>query len=172
MANALWGTERIRGELLKRDIRVATSTIQRSLREARQPTDAWVAQHLREATPFGQHPRYLIRDNDSKFGPAFARVAAATGITELRTAYRAPRQNATCGRFLGSVRRECLDHLLVLGETQLRRVLREYVRYFNHDRPHQGLAQRVPVVPEAGPARAVTGGSVRAIPILGGLHHV
>src|SRR5829696_3526075 len=83
--------------------------------------------------PFGQRPRYLIRDNDSKYGPAFARVAAVTGIEELRTAYRAPRQNAACERFLGSVRRECLDHLLILGETHLRRVLREYVRYFNRD---------------------------------------
>jgi len=80
----------------------------------RRPTDAWVAQQLREATPFGEHPRYLIRDNDSKYGPVFARVAAATGIVERRTAYRAPRQNATCERFLGSVRRECLDHVLVL----------------------------------------------------------
>ncbi len=227
MANALCGTERIRGELLKRDIRVAKSTIQRYLREARpprragqpwaaflrnhagaiwacdflpvtdllfrpvyaffvialgtrrvihvgvtrQPTDAWVAQQLREATPFGQHPRYLIRDNDSKFGPAFARVAAATGITERRTAYRAPRQNATCERFLGSVRRECLDHVLVLGEAHLRRVLREYAHYFNRDRPHQGLTQQVPEAPQAGTSPIRPHGGVRAIPILGGLHH-
>jgi putative transposase len=98
----------------------------------RHPSDAWVAQQLREATPFGQHPRYLIRDHDRKFGPAFARLTAATGIEERRTAYRAPRQNATCERFLGSVRRECLDHVLVLSEAHLRRVLREYVAYFKH----------------------------------------
>ncbi len=85
----------------------------------RHPTDAWVARQLREATPFGQRPEYLLRDNDSKYGPDFSRVAAATGITELRTAYRAPRQNAACERFLGSVRRECLDHVLVLGEGHL-----------------------------------------------------
>jgi len=66
----------------------------------RHPTDAWVAQQLREATPFGERPRYLARDRDSKYGPAFARVAAATGSTELRTAYRAPRQNACAGRLL------------------------------------------------------------------------
>jgi putative transposase len=226
-ANHLWGAERIRGELLKLDIRVAKSTIQRYLREARpprrggqrwatflrnhapdiwacdflpvtdllfrplyaffvialetrrvvhvgvtrHPTDAWVAQQLREATPYGEQPRFLVRDNDSKFGPAFARTVAATGITELRTAYRPPRQNATCERFLGSVRRECLDHILVLGEAQLRRILREYVRYFNHNRPHQGLAQRIPVVSGGGQVHAVTGGHVRAIPVLGGLHH-
>src|SRR5205085_3494836 len=144
---------------LKLDIRVARSTIQRYLREARppgrggqswatflrnhagdtwacdflpvtdllfrplhaffmtrrvvhvgvtrHPTDAWIAQQLREATPFGDRPRYLVRDRDSKYGPAFARVAAASGSTELRPAYRAPRQNAACERFLGSVRREC-----------------------------------------------------------------
>ncbi len=90
----------------------------------RHPTDAWVAQQLREATPFGTAPRFLIRDNDRKYGSAFARVAAGSGITVLRTPIRAPRANAACERFLGSVRRECLDHVLVLGEGQLRRVLR------------------------------------------------
>ncbi len=135
------------------------------------PTDAWVAQQLREATAFGQRPRYLLRDNDSKYGAAFSRVAAATGVTELKTAYRAPRQNATCERFLGSVRRECLDHILILGEAHLRRVLREYARYFNQDRPHQGLAQRIPAPPEAGARCPVTTGRVRVAPILGGLHH-
>jgi len=137
----------------------------------RHPTDAWVAQQLREATPFGERPRFLIRDNDSKYGPAFARVAATTGITELRTAYRAPRQNATCERFLGSARRECLDHLLVLGEAHLRRALREYVAYYNRDRPHQGLHQHVPDAPTGAPAKAGQGGCVRAVPILGGLHY-
>jgi transposase InsO family protein len=137
----------------------------------RHPTDAWVAQQLREATPYEQHPRFLIRDNDGKYGPAFSRVASATGIDELRTAYRAPLENATCERFLGSVRRECLDHLLILGEAHLRRILREYVTYFNHDRPHQGLEQRVPDETVACLARAELESSVRAVPILGGLHH-
>ena len=226
-ANRLWGVERIRGELLKLDIRVARSTIQRYLREARpprragqpwatflrnhagdiwacdflpvtdllfrpvyaffvvalgtrrvvhvgvtrHPTDAWVAQQLREATPFDQRPRYLIRDNDGKYGGAFTRVAEASGITMLRTAYRAPRQNATCERFLGSVRRECLDHVIVLGERQLRRVLRDYVAYFNQHRPHQGLAQGVPegLVPVT--PHVKLRGPIRATPILGGLHH-
>ena len=86
----------------------------------------------------------------------------------MRTAYRAPRQNATCERFLGSVRRDCLDHVLILGERHLRRVLREYVHYFNQLRPHQGLGQQVP-----SPARPVvaTRGTVQAAPVLGGLHH-
>src|SRR5258708_32176403 len=75
----------------------------------RAPTDPWVAQQLREATPYGQTPTYLIRDNDRKFGPNFARVATTSGIKVLRTPYRTPRANAICERFLGSVRRECLD---------------------------------------------------------------
>jgi len=137
----------------------------------RHPSDAWVAQQLREATPCEQRPRYLIRDNDSKYGPAFARVAAATGITEVRTGYRAPRQNATCERFLGSVRRECLDQVLVLGERHVRRVLREYADYFNRARPHQALHQRAPDAPAGGLPQRERSGPVHAIPILGGLHH-
>ncbi len=226
-ANRLWGAERIRGELLKLDIRVAKWTVQKYMRGARpprragqtwatflrnhagdiwacdflpvtdflfrpvyaffviahgsrrvmhvgvtrHPTDAWVAQQLREATPFDQRPRCLIRDNDSKYGPAFAQVAEATGIEELRTAYHAPKQNAMCERFLGSVRRECLDHVLVLGEAHLRRVLQEYVAYFNSARAHQGLRQGIPDG-AGGPAlRPALGGKVHAVPVLGGLHH-
>jgi transposase InsO family protein len=134
----------------------------------RHPTDVWVAQQLREATPFGEHPKHLIRDNDSKYGPAFAHLADVTGIDEVCTAYRAPKENAICERFLGSVRRECLDHLLILGEAQLRRVLRDYVAYFNTARPHQGLQQHIPDPP----AEAVLQtGPVQATPVLGGLHH-
>ncbi len=135
----------------------------------RHPTDAWVAQQLREATPFDQRPRYLIRDNDRKFGPTFTRVAEASGITILRTPYRAPRANAVCERFLGSVRRECLDHLLILGERHLRRVLREYAAYFNRARPHQGLGQALPEPPQG--ERPNPPGPIRAAPVLGGLHH-
>jgi len=103
------------------------------------------------------------------------------GITELRTAYRAPRQNAACKRFLGSVRRECLDHVLALGEDHPRRVLREYVAYFNQDyfnqdyfnqdRPHQGIRQRIPGGAAAGPMHAGGVGNMRASPVLGDLHH-
>ena len=134
------------------------------------PTDAWVAQQLREATPSGTAPRYLIRDNDSKFAAQFAQVAAGSRITVLRTPVRAPRANAACERFLGSVRRECLDHLLILNEGQLRRAFREYCAYFNAARPHQGLGQAIPGAP--GPAlRSRSAAPIVAIPILGGLHH-
>jgi len=226
-ANRLWGAERIRGELLKLDLRVAKTTVQRSMRQARpphasgqtwatflrthaqdiwacdflpvtdilfrqlyaffiveltsrrvvhvgvtrHPTDAWVAQQLREATPFGQHPTSLIRDNDSTFGPAFARVAEDSGIEILRTAYRAPKMNALCERFLGSVRRECLDHLLILGEAHLRRALRAYVTYFNEQRPHQGIAQQIPAPGQTTRSKPGRTERVEALPILGGLHH-
>ncbi len=136
----------------------------------RHPTDAWVAQQLREATPFDQRPRYLIRDNDGKYGLAFARVAAGSRIAVLCTPIRAPRANATCERFLGSVRRECLDHVLVLGQGHLRRVLREYVAYFNSARPHQGIGQAAPSAPKpASPSYPAA--PIVAIPVLGGLHH-
>lgn len=135
----------------------------------RHPTDAWVAQQLREATPFGERPRFLIRDNDAKYGAQFDHVAATSGIRTLRTPVRAPRANATCERFLGSARRDCLDHVLVLGDRHLGRVLREDVAYFNRERPHQGID---PVTPEQSPgARRNFATSVRAVPVLGGLHH-
>ncbi len=84
----------------------------------RSPTDAWMAQQLRETTAFGIGPKYLIRDNDSKFGVGFAQVAKTSDIEILTTPYHAPRANAIWERFLGSVRRECLDHLLILHEKQ------------------------------------------------------
>ena len=137
----------------------------------RSPADLWVAQQLREATPYGQAPKYLIRDNDSKFGPSFARVARTSGIKLLKTPYHAPRANAICERFLRSVRQECLDHLLIFGEKQLQRVLNAYVAYFNQARPHQGIGQQIPV--EWGVSRATQheADKVIAVPILGGLHH-
>ena len=103
----------------------------------RSPTDAWTAQQLREATPYGQSPQYLIRDRDGKFGCCFARVAATSGIEILKTPYYAPRANAICERFLGSVRRECLDHLFLFQEKQQYRVLQAYVQYFNRVRPQE-----------------------------------
>jgi len=134
------------------------------------PTDAWVAQQLREATPYGLTPRFLIRDRDSKYGDDFARVAKASSIEVLKTPYRAPKTNAVCERFLGSLRRECLDHLLVVGDRHLHRVIKEYVEYFNRARPHQGIGQRIPggTVPlPAWPKR----GRLITVPVLNGLHH-
>ena len=139
----------------------------------RHPTDDGVTQQLREATPYGEQPRFLLRDNDGKYGARFAQLAEASGITVVRTPVGAPRANAIIERFHRSVRQECLDHLLLLSEAHLHRALDEYVAYFNQARPHQGRGQRVPV-PSALATPALTGstgGDVIASPVLGGLHH-
>jgi putative transposase len=234
--NRLWGAERIRGELLKLDIRVCKRTIQKYMRKARRPspsernsnpnwrtflhnhapqvwacdflpvydlffrplfiffimelgsrrvvhfgvtrspTDEWTAQQLREATPFGQAPRFLIRDNDSKYAEKFARVAEASSIELLRTPYKAPRANAFCERLLGSVRRECLDHVLVLSERHLHSVVKEFVEYYNSARPHQGIGHAIPKqagssVQGGSPGAGGAGGKIISLPVLGGLHH-
>ena len=137
----------------------------------RSPSDAWVAQQLREATPYGQAPKYLIRDNDSKFGPSFARVARTSSIEILKTPYHAPRANAICERFLRSIRQECLDHLLILHEKQLQRMLNGYVAYFNQARPHQGIGQEIPEPSRSAMSSHHTGDKVIARPVMSGLHH-
>jgi putative transposase len=137
----------------------------------RYPTDAWTAQQLREATAFGVRPKYLIRDNDGKFGVGFARVAQTSHIEILKTPYYAPRANAICERFLGSVRRECLDHLLILHEKQLHRMLNAYMHYFNRARPHQGIKQQVPEQKAGSMPPYHESGKVISFPVLGGLHY-
>jgi putative transposase len=137
----------------------------------RSPTDAWVAQQLREATPYGQAPKYLIQDNDCKFGSCFARVATTSGIKLLKTPYHAPRANAICERFMRSVRQECLEHLLILQEKQLERMLKSYVAYFNQARPHQGIAQQIPEPSQSALSSHHAGEKVIAVPVMGGLHH-
>lgn len=136
----------------------------------RHPTDTWVAQQLREATPYDQAPRFLIRDNDRKFGSEFTSLAKASGMEVLRTPYRGPRANAICERFLGSVRQECLDHMLIVSDRQLYRVIREYASFFNAARPHQGIEQRIPG--QLGSSREKKReGKIIAFPVLNGLHH-
>ena len=137
----------------------------------RSPTDAWVAQQLREATPDGQAPKYLICDHDSKYGSCFRRVARTSGIKLLKTPVHAPRANAVCERFLRSVRQECLDHLLILQEKQLHRVLKAYVTYFNQARPHQGIGQQIPEPSRSTHSSHHAGERVIALPVVGGLHH-
>jgi len=134
----------------------------------RHPTDAWVAQQLREATPFGRHPKHVIRDNDTKYGPAFAALAAATGIEEVRTAYRAPKENAFCERLLGSVRRECLDRMIVLNEGCLYRHIQNFIAYYHRSRTHLALDKDSP---EPRPIQPPAAGRINPIPVVGGLHH-
>jgi len=129
---------------------------------------------LREATPFSEKPRFLIRDNDSKYAAKFASVAVSSGIEVLRTPCKAARANAFCERFVGSVRRECTDHILILGEKHLYRVIEEYVAYYNRSRPHQGIGQAMPDI-QADPAAQIPpssgGGEIISLPVLGGLYH-
>jgi len=136
----------------------------------RSPTAEWTAQQLRNITPFGEGPQFIIRDNDSKFGAEFDRVAKGAGIKVLRTAIRAPLQNSICERFIGSTRRECLDHVIVLGQRHMKHVLEQYgLHYFSTSRPHQGIGQRIPV---PNPREIYRRGTkITSVPVLGGLHH-
>ncbi len=125
---------------------------------------------MREATAFGEVPRFLIRDRDCNYGEGFTRVAKGSRIEILKTPYRAPKANAICERFIGSVRRECLDHLLIRGERQRYEVIKEYVRFFNEARPHQGIEQQIPGETESEGKRKAQG-KIVCFPVLGGLHH-
>jgi transposase InsO family protein len=130
------------------------------------PTADWIARQINEAFPWDQAPRYLIRDRDASYGYVVTRRLAAMGIRDRPTAPRSPWQNGHIERLIGSIRRECLDHVVVLGEAHLRRVLRAYADYYNLARTHLALAKDSPL------GRPVqTTGSVMAIPFLGGLHH-
>jgi transposase InsO family protein len=144
----------------------------------RNPTDAWTAQQLTSqrswpATPWGSGPRYLIRDRDKKYGGLFSAVAGSTAIKELKTPIQAPRANGVCERSIGSLKRECLDHVLVLNRQQLYRMVKEYIDFYNHLRPHQGLGQRIPDQVDFGPQPIPDGDitKITSTPILGGLHH-
>ena len=136
----------------------------------RAPTGQWTAQQLRNITPFGQGPKFIIRDNDSKFGAEFDRVAKGAGANVLRTAIQAPLMNSICERFVGSARRECLDHVIILGRRHMQHVLEQYgLHYFNTCRPHQGIVQQIPVPSPREIYRKGT--KVISVPVLGGLHH-
>ncbi len=135
------------------------------------PTAAWVWHQLIAATPWGRTPRYLVLARDAVYGRDFVERARRLGIETLLTPIRAPRANAICERLLGSVRRECLDHILIVSEAHLRRVLNEYVLYFNRSRPHQGISQKIPVPQESAASTSGERATVIAFPVLGGLHH-
>jgi transposase InsO family protein len=131
------------------------------------PTAAWTAQQLREAFPWNDVPRYLVRDRDSVFH-AWATTATGMDIREVITAPRSPWQNAYAERLIGSIRRECLDHVIVWNKRGLRRVLQAYVAYYQRSRTHLSLDKDSPVPRAVAPPSA---GCVVAIPQVGGLHH-
>jgi len=131
------------------------------------PTAAWIAQQLRNAFPEDQVPRYLLHDRDGAF-TAVATTAAGMGIQTVRTAPRSPWQNAYVERVIGSIRRECLDHVIILNDAGLRRVLTDYVAYYMRSRTHLALARDCPI---ARRNQSPCAGRIVATPEVGGLHH-
>jgi putative transposase len=189
--NPLCGHRRIHGELTKLGVTVAPSTVWEILRAAgidpapRRSGTTWrqflhaqaagiVAVdflHVDTVLLF-EDIKFLIRDRGSNFTRSFDAVFQATGARILRTAVHAPRMNATCERLVGTLRRELLDHVLILGDGHLRAVLTEYQAHYNTARPHQGIAQRVPDGGRVAPCATVTDIATQQIqrkPVLGGL---
>ena len=132
------------------------------------PTAAWTAQQLIEAFPEDTAPRWLLRDRDAIYGALFRRRVAGMGIGEVVTSPSSPWHNPYVERLIGSIRRECLDHMIVLNERHLRRTLARYLSYYHGARTHLSLAKDAPT-PRA--VQAATDGAVIAFPEVGGLHH-
>jgi transposase InsO family protein len=138
------------------------------LNVTRHPTSAWARQQLRET--FSEHApaRYLLHDGDATFDAAFDRVVDTFGVTPLRMALRSPWQNPYVERVIGSIRRECLDHVIAINERHLQHVLRSYLVYYHRSRTHLALCKDTP---EARGVEAVGAGRIVARPQVGGLHH-
>jgi transposase InsO family protein len=130
------------------------------------PTAEWIANQLTQACGWEQIPRYLIRDRDGAYGVIFIRRVRSIGIRDCPTSPRSPWQNVYAERLIGSIRRECLDHIVVFGEHHLRHVLLSYMDYYNGTRTHLSLSKDAPI--SRGVERA---GNILCCPILGGLHH-
>lgn len=133
------------------------------------PSASWAAQQVVNAFPFETPPKYLLRDRDGTYGAEFSKRVAALGIEEKPTAPHAPWQNPYAERLIGTLRRECLDQIIILGERHLRRVLVEYLDYYHQSRTHRSLAQDCPV---PRPVMTPDQGSVVEFPLVGGLHHL
>src|SRR5881409_3312725 len=130
------------------------------------PTADWIARQITEAFPWNEAPRYLIRDRDRVYGAAVTRRLRAMGIRDKPTAPGSPWQKGFAERLIGSIRRECVDHLVVLGEAHLRRILTKYAIYYNELRTHRSLNKDAPI------HRAIQHvGLIVSAPVLGGLHH-
>src|SRR5262249_11812334 len=130
------------------------------------PTADWIARQLTEAFPWEEAPGYLIRDNDRIYGDVAQRRIRAMGIRDKPIAPASPWQNSFAERLIGSIRRECLDHLVIFSEAHLRRILQRYAEYYNKIRTHRSLDKDAPVFR---PVQRI--GSIASQPILGGLHH-
>src|SRR6266481_6368839 len=132
------------------------------------PTSEWTAQQIREALPWDTAPRYLIRDRDAAYGSAFRSRLKAMEVVELLSAPRSPWQNAYAERVIGSIRRECLNHFIVLNKRHLRRLLASYLGYYHRSRTHLSLGKDCP---EPRPVQPPNQGEIIAFPQVGGLHH-
>ena len=132
------------------------------------PSAAWTAQQLLETCSFDEKPEYLIRDRDKTYGGEFRRQAKVLGIEEVITVYRSPWHNPYAERVIGSIRRDCLEHVIVLGERHLKRILSEYVNYYNNTRTHLSLDKDTPA---GRPVQHPEQGRVVALRRVGGLHH-
>jgi transposase InsO family protein len=130
------------------------------------PTGSWTAQQIVEAFAERDAPRYLIRDRDRVYGDEVRRGIASLGIEEVLTTPRSPWQNPYAERLIGSIRRDCLDHFIILNARHLKRTLASYFRYYHESRTHLGLGKQCPF-----PRQASSVGQIVAIPQLGGLHH-
>jgi putative transposase len=133
------------------------------------PTAEWAAQRIIEAFPDNEAPRYLLRDRDGIYGEYFQNRVAGMGIEEVITAPQSAWQNPYVERLIGSVRRECLDYLIVINEDHLRRILREYFDYYHNSRPHQSLERNSPTPREIEPPSK---GQIISIPQVGGLPYL
>jgi transposase InsO family protein len=130
------------------------------------PTAEWIARQITEAFPWNEAPHYLVRDRDHVYGAAVKRRLRAMGIRDKPIAPASPWQNGFAERLIGWIRRECVDHLVVLGEAHLRRILRKYAAYYNELRTHRSLNKEAPI------HRAIQHrGGIVSVAILGGLHH-
>jgi transposase InsO family protein len=130
------------------------------------PTAEWIARQITEAFPWSEAPRYLIRDRDRVYGTVVLRRLRAMGIRDRPIAPASPWQNGFAERLIGSIRRECVDHMIIFGEAHLRRILTKYAAYYNEWRTHRSLNKDAPM------HRSIQRvGSIISAPVLGGLHH-
>ena len=130
------------------------------------PNAEWIARQLTEACGWKEAPRYIIRDRDGAYGEAFVRRLAAMGIRDRPISARSPWQNGCAERLIGSIRRDCLDHVAVFSERHLRHLLSSYQKYYNEVRTHLSLQKDAPVSRDISRV-----GRLLPVPMLGGLHH-
>ncbi len=131
------------------------------------PTSSWIIQQLREAFPFGSAPTFLISDRDAKYGLEVPTAVQSLSMSPVSTSFESPWQNGVAERWIGSCRRDLLDHIIAVDERHLKRLLSEYIRYYHEDRTHLGLGKGTP----DGRTRTIASSHVLSHVRLGGLHH-